>query len=504
MQTPSGKARSGSGTSGSSASASKTVVDLFGLDERPSDPTNNSEPSSNGNLPPPPSPPIQTSSQPSRALQNEMAVLGEMFLDPGAAAVVQGILCSDDFALDRHRIIYAGILRCLNEHGQVDTLLLQEDLDRNGTLRRAGGLIYLAELLDNTITVVNSERHAKLVLEESQIRSLSRSAIEVLQLKKDGKPLHELIGAAQRGLLDLRGPRVSGRHESLADLIPRSIDALECRITEGREITGIPTSISQLDALNLGWHPEELAVVAARAGTGKTALMLQMAKSAAEGGYRVAIQSLEMSAVSLTDRLIISTAGVPGQAYRRGQLSRVERDRVVEATSRLHSLPITADESTGQTIHDIRSKVRSLKATHPDLALFFVDYVQLIKPTGAMESHRLEQSLASAALKEISRELKIAVVGLSQVSRPQQGTEYRRPFMSHLKESGSWEQDSDVVLIIHRPDAADAARAKKEGKTGICEFWLEKQRNGPTGHFETQFIKSEMAFRPLDSRPGFP
>lgn len=423
-----------------------------------------------------------------------MIVLGQMILDPGAAVTAQGILRSDDFAADRHRLIYAAMLRGLNECGQIDTLTLGDELDRNGELRRVGGLLYLATLLDGVITAVNSEQNAQRVLEHSQRRRIAHSAREVLFLHRDGKKLCDLVAASQKGLLGVGERRASGRHENLTDIVTRSLDALDERIADPKSVTGIPTGLDQLDSLTLGWHPTELSVVAARSGHGKSAYMLHATLAAARAGYRVAIQSLEMSSMSLADRLLTATAQVPGQDVRSGNLSPFDRGRIVEAAAELHKHPITVDESTGQTIHDIVAKTRNLKAKHSDLALLFVDYVQFIKPTGTMESYRLEQGLASAALKDLARELEIAVVGLCQVSRPQQGTEYRRPFISHLKESGSWEHDSDVVLILHCPDISDRARARKEDRTGVCEFWLDKQRHGPTGNFEAEFHKSKQSF----------
>lgn len=427
-----------------------------------------------------------------------MLVLGEMLVDAGAAATIQGIIQPDDFELNRHSLIYSAILRCLNDHGEADVVVIQDDLDHLGLLKRCGGVSYLAKLLDNVVTTVNAERHAVLVLEGSQRRRITRGAMEILQLGRDAKPLSELTGAAQRLLLDLRSPRLRGGHEHLSKILPRSMDALERRTASKTEITGITTGIHDLDLLTLGHHPGELTILAARSGQGKTAFMLHLARSAAQAGHHVGIQSLEMSGMSLVDRLLISQSRVSGQSFRSGRLGYSEADRVAEAGAELHDLPITIDESTGQTIHDVRAKLRNLKAKDPNLALYFLDYAQLLKSTGAMENQRLEQALASGILKDLCRELDLAIVALSQVKRPQQGTEYRRPFLSDLKESGTWEHDSDVVLIVHRPEVADVSRAKKEGKLGVCEFWLEKQRNGPTGQFDMEFVKSQLSFRTLD------
>jgi replicative DNA helicase len=434
----------------------------------------------------------------------EKAVLGAMLIEREAIARAIEVLPPDAFYDNRHRRIYASILRLFENGHPVDLITTSEELKRHGELEPAGGDYYLSELTTHVASAANVEYHARIIAEKSVLRRLIETMTAHIGRAYDaGADAFELLDQVESDIFRISDTQLRRAASSMKDVLHDTLASLET--IHGREsgITGVPTGFRSLDALTGGWQPSDLVIIAARPSMGKTAFALAMARNAAmhaKEATPVAIFSLEMSARQLAQRLLTSEARVDSQAARTGRLSDDDWPRLARAASRLSEASIFIDDTPGLSILELRAKCRRLKAEH-GIGLVVVDYLQLMHGTSAVRNANREQEIAqiSRSLKALAKELNIPVIALSQLSRAVEtrGGD-KRPQLSDLRESGSIEQDADVVAFIYRAERYGITVDEHGNSTsGLGEIIVGKQRNGPVGNVRLAFIHQYARFENL-------
>ncbi|MDS1030557.1 replicative DNA helicase [Bacillota bacterium LX-D] len=434
---------------------------------------------------------------PPQNLEAEQAVLGSMLLDKEAIYSVMEVLKSEDFYQDSHRIIYEIILE-LNEQNQaVDLVTLTDELRKNNMLEKVGGVTYVSLLSSVVPTAANARYYAQIVAEKSLLRSLVNAATQIAQIGYEGtENVEQLLDQAESMILRIAERRRSNFFTPIKELLLSTIEHLEYLAEHKGEATGVPT-FRDLDKLLSGLHKSDLIICAARPGMGKTAFCLNIAqKVAIKQKIPVAIFSLEMSKEQLVQRILSAEAMVDQQKLRSGYLQGEDWQKLAAAAARLEDAPIYIDDTPNIGVMEIRGKTRRLKA-EKGLGLIIVDYLQLMKSNHRTENRQQEISEISRSLKALARELDLPVLALSQLSRAVEQTHDKKPALSHLRESGSIEQDSDCVLFIHRPEYYDPETDKK----GIAEIIVAKHRHGPTGSIEVAFLGEYTKFLDLAQQP---
>ncbi len=422
----------------------------------------------------------------------ERAVLGAILLDNDIFDQATEMLKSDDFYVEGHRTIYSIMLALATGSKAIDSLTLREELQRGGSLEAVGGVVYIASLLDGVPRVANVEHYANIIREKSLLRRLVHSANEILirSFSDEEDPGH-LLEAAEKAIFEIGQEKVRGGFVELPEILAATYKHIEA-IHERKElVTGLPTGFTELDQLLSGLQPSDLIIIAARPGLGKTSLALNIAQHLAVREKKVmGIFSLEMSAHQLGMRLLCSEARVDGHKMRSGYLSKEDWKALAQATSRLSQVQMFIDDTPGVTILEMRSKARRLKAQH-GLDLLIVDYLQLMSGTSGgrrAENRQQEISVISRSLKGLAKELDLPLIALSQLSRaPEQRRGDHKPQLSDLRESGSIEQDADVVLFIYRQDLYKREEDLEE-EDSYAQIIIGKQRNGPTGTVKLAFV----------------
>lgn len=430
---------------------------------------------------------------PPQNLEAEQSVLGSMLLDKEAIDEVTDVLTSQDFYRDSHRYIFEAILSLCARQEPVDLITLADELKKQGLLEKVGGASYLALLASMVPTAANARYYAEIVAEKSLLRSLILACTSIIQqCYEAGKEVAALLDEAETLILKVSERR---RHEGFTHVKPlilEVIDQLDMLAKHKGGVTGIPT-FEALDRYLSGLHNSDLIICAARPGMGKTAFCLNIAQRAAmKSDIPVAIFSLEMSKDQLTQRLLAAEAMVDQSKLRSGFLTAEDWQRVTLAAGKLAEAPIYIDDTPGISVMEVRAKSRRLKA-EKGLGLLIVDYLQLMQSHRRVENRQQEISEISRSLKSLARELDVPVLALSQLSRAVEQTHDKRPALSHLRESGSLEQDADVVLFIHRPDYYDPDSEMR----GIAEIIIAKHRHGPTGSVELAFAAEYTRFLDL-------
>ena len=443
---------------------------------------------------------------PPQSLEAERSVLGAMMLDETAVNTVAQILQADDFYRPAHQKICAAAYRLFEKNDAIDIVTLSEELARSGDLEKVGGEIYLAELLDASVTAANVEYHAEIVNEKSILRRMIEVAREITDEAYEGPDeVNAFLDRSEHAMFEVaeRGPGTG--FVPIRDLLKDSFDKIEELYHDKRLITGVPSGYLDLDTLTSGFQPSEFIVVAARPSMGKTALTLNIAQHVAvEHKLPVAFFSLEMSKESLVHRLLACEARVDGNRLRTGFLRETEWPRLTTAAGRLAEAELYIDDAAGTTALEVRAKSRRLMVeTKGRLGMVVIDYLQLIRGHGRVENRQQEISAISRSLKALAKELKIPVVALSQLKRATDVREgARRPMLSDLRESGAIEQDADVVIFINRPEVYGQTPENE----GLAEIIIGKQRNGPIGIVNLFFQKSYTRFENLSRKqePGVP
>ena len=428
----------------------------------------------------------------------EQAVLGAMLLDQDAALRATETLTDSMFYREAHRRLFRAMVVLTERRIVIDHVTLRDELMRRGELDAAGGLEYLAELVDAVPTAANLEFHARIVKDKAILRRLIESATAIVTEAYDARAVaSDLLDSAEGRIFQIAQQRGVEGFTRIKEMLWPTMERIETLQKSGKAITGVPSGFIELDALTSGFQPSELVIVAARPSMGKTAFVLNVAANAALDGQGVALFSLEMSKEALVHRLLTSMARVDSQRVRHGKLRDFDFTQLARAAGLLQSCPIWIDDQPALTLLQMRSKARRLKAEY-DIRLIVVDYLQLMRSPEYSENRVQEISDISRSLKALARELEIPVVALSQLSRAseQRGGE-RKPILSDLRDSGAIEQDADLVIFIHRPEYYDR---EDESKRGVAEIMLSKNRNGPTGDIQLRFSREYTRFDNLSAR----
>ena len=424
----------------------------------------------------------------------EQAVLGAMLLDQDAALRAAELVEDWMFYREAHRRLFRAMLALTEQRTVIDHITLRDELLRRGELETAGGLEYLAELVDAVPTAANIEFHSKIVKDKAILRRLIETSTSIITEAYDGHATaNDLLDSAEAKIFQISQQRGDEGFTRIKEMLWPTMERIETLQRSGKAVTGVPSGFADLDEMTSGFQASELIVVAARPSMGKTAFCLNVATQAAVDGFGVAVFSLEMSKEALVQRMLCAEARVDSQAVRRGSLRDPDFTRLARAAGILQSCPVWIDDSPALTLLEMRSKARRLKVEN-DVRLIVVDYLQLMRSPEYSENRVQEISDISRSLKGLARELHIPVIALSQLSRAseQRGGE-RRPILSDLRDSGAIEQDADVVLFIHRPEMYQKEDSEGNSLEGIAEVIVGKHRNGPTGtvnlYFHKQFTR---------------
>lgn len=436
---------------------------------------------------------------PPQSLDSERALLGALLLKPDVLHDVSDTIRSDSFYADKHKTIFEA-MRELSDRGEpIDLLSLSEKLQALGELERVGGRAYIAELIEAAPTPGNYAHYADLVARKYVMRALIDTAHGITEAAYDeGRDTHEVLDEAEKSIYAIGNGVAAHKFVNIGDKLEDAWERIEALSKKEDGIRGVPTGLSGLDNLLSGLHPSDLIILAARPSVGKTSLALDIARNAAvRHGVSVGIFSLEMSSEQLVDRMLAAESYVDSWKIRTGAV-RTEDDfgRIRDALETLSKAPIYIDDKPGNNILAMRAVARRLKRER-GIGLIVVDYLQLMTPVGAKASDSLVQQVTeiSRSLKGLARELNVPVLALSQLSR---AVEQRggKPRLSDLRDSGSIEQDADVVMFIHREDRTNP----DSDRQNIAEILVEKHRNGPTGRVELFFDDKRTSFQSLDTK----
>jgi replicative DNA helicase len=437
----------------------------------------------------------QTAPVPPQNLEAEESVLGAMMLSPGAIGAVSEALDAGDFYRESHAKIYRAALALYAKGEPVDAITLVDELEERGDLEDAGGRVRIHELAALVPASANAGHYARIVREMATLRGLIRAGGEISTLgwERPGETT-DLVDRAEQIVFDLSQSRVTSEFSHIEELLKDSFERITALYEAGAEVTGTPSGFRDLDRLTSGFQPGNLIIVAARPSMGKSGLGLCMAANLAmRAEVPTAIFTLEMSKSEVTQRLMCSEAKVESQRLRTGKLAADDWPRLTAACDRLAKAPIYVDDTGSITMMEIRSKARRLKSREPSLGLIVVDYLQLMTSGATVENRVQEVSQISRSLKILARDLDVPILAMSQLSRAVEQRHDKRPILSDLRESGSIEQDADLVMFIYRDEYYD----DESEHQGIAEVHLAKHRNGPTDTVKLSFLKRYAKFADL-------
>ncbi|MEB2300499.1 replicative DNA helicase [Lysinibacillus xylanilyticus] len=426
----------------------------------------------------------------------EQSVIGAIFLDPQSLITASEILLADDFYHNAHKQIFETMLRLSDLGKAIDVVTVTEELSAKKEIEDVGGLSYLLELANAVPTAANVAHYAKIVEEKALLRRLIRVATKIVE---DGytreDEVEALLGEAEKKMMEVASRKNAGDFKHVKDVLVETFDNIEQLQSQKGDVTGIPTGFRDLDHITAGFQRNDLIIVAARPSVGKTAFALNVAQSVAvQARENVAIFSLEMGAEQLVMRMLCAEGNIDAQVLRTGALTTEDWGKLTMAMGSLSNSGIFIDDTPGVRINEIRAKCRRLAQEH-GLGMILIDYLQLIQGSGkAGENRQQEVSEISRSLKHLARELKVPVIALSQLSRGVEQRQDKRPMMSDLRESGSIEQDADIVAFLYRDDYYD----KESESKNMIEIIIAKQRNGPTGTVTLAFKKEFNKFINVD------
>jgi replicative DNA helicase len=400
---------------------------------------------------------------------------------------VADVVAAGDLYRPDHRLIFETISRLVERDKPPDAVTVAEQLERQGQLEAAGGIDYIARLVEETSSAANVRAYASIVREYSMLRQLIEVGgdIAASAYKTEGRPVNELVDLAEQRVFQIadRGQRTGKGFKALKDILPGTIDRLDVLSHSDGDITGVSTGFNELDERTAGLQRGELIIVAGRPSMGKTTLAVNIAENAAIGNQiPTAIFSMEMSSEQLTFRMIGSIGRVNQSNLRRGRLNDEDWRRIDSAVSMMSAAPLFIDDSAGLSPTEVRARARRLKREH-GLGLIVIDYLQLMQVAGTAENRATEISEISRSLKALAKELDLPVIALSQLNRSVEQRVDKKPVMSDLRESGAIEQDADVIVFIYREEVYD----KETPRKGVADIIIGKQRNGPIGEFHLTF-----------------
>jgi replicative DNA helicase len=434
-------------------------------------------------------------------LEAERSILGAILLDDKASLPVFEILKPQDFYLESHRKIFDCMVRLMNNSRPIDLVTLKEELQRANDLESVGGAAYLAGLTDYLPRALNIEHYAEIVRSKSTLRRLIQISSEIMARSyQDEEPAQDILQHLEQAIFDIARQQFHTGFSSIAPIVSDVFKQIEELANRKAPVTGLETGFVDLDRLTAGMHPANLIIVAARPGLGKTSLCLNIAEHVAIRKKKtVGIFSLEMSKEQLVKRLLCSEARIDAHRINTGFLSKEDWNKLSQASGDLSETRIFIDDSATLTVPELRTKARRLSLEH-GLDLLIVDYLQLMSGANQRYENRTQEiSQISRGLKAIAKELQLPLIAVSQLSRAIESRtgEHRRPQLSDLRESGSIEQDADVVLFIHREDMYNPT----EENSGRAELIIGKQRNGPLGSVMLAFSKPFTRFDSFYEEP---
>lgn len=436
---------------------------------------------------------------PPQNIEAEQAVLGAMLIDKEAIAKASEVLTSSDFYREAHRVIFNAMLELYNKNEAVDMVTVTEILKRDNKLEDIGGLAYITSLANVVLTAANVKYHADIVAEKSVLRQLVRVSTEIAAMGYEAnEDVGTLLDTAESRILEISNRKKKADFTPINDVLMESVQNIEKLINNRGGLTGLPSGFADLDKLTSGLHPSDFIILAARPSMGKTALALNIVQNVALRAHKriggeprsVAFFSLEMSKEQLVNRMLCAEAGIDSQRLRVGEMGDKDWDALWGACDLMSKAKIYIDDTAGITVMDMRSRARRLKAEH-GLDLIVVDYLQLMQGSGKRNNsgdRQQEVSEISRSLKALARELDVPVLALSQLSRSVEARQVKRPMLSDLRESGSLEQDADIVAFLYREDYYNPETENKH-----TELIIAKHRNGPVDtvnlFFHKQFTK---------------
>lgn len=426
-------------------------------------------------------------------------MLGAMLIDKEAIAKATEVLSADDFYREAHRVIFSAMLELYNKNEAVDMVTVTEILKRDNKLEDIGGIAYITSLANVVLTAANVKYHAEIVAEKSVLRQLVRVSTEIAAMGYEAnEDVGTLLDTAESRILEISNRKKKNDFTAINDILMDSVQSIESLLQNKGGLTGLPAGFADLDKLTSGLHPSDFIILAARPSMGKTALALNIVQNVALRAHKViggeprsvAFFSLEMSKEQLVNRMLCAEAGIDSQRLRVGEMRDEDWKHLWDACDTMSRAKIYIDDTAGITAMDMRSRARRLKAEH-GLDLIVVDYLQLMQGSGKRNNsgdRQQEVSEISRSLKALARELDVPVLALSQLSRSVESRQVKRPMLSDLRESGSLEQDADIVAFLYREDYYNPETENKH-----TELIIAKHRNGPVDtvnlFFQKQFTK---------------
>lgn len=435
----------------------------------------------------------------------EEAVLGALMLEKTALEKVMGFLKKEAFYVDAHQAIFEAISELSNDSNPVDILTVTEQLRKNGKLEEVGGAYYITQLSNRVASAANIEYHAHIVIQKHIQRKLIAIAGEIGEKAfEETSDAFELLDESEKKLFEIKNESMTKSYDDVRDLLHEAISQIENLKSDTEGLTGVPTGFTALDRITAGWQRSDLIILAARPGMGKTALTLSMARNAAVLAQKsVAIFSLEMSSLQLTKRLISAEAELDADKLRTGKLEEYEWQQLHSRIRTIEEAKIFIDDTPALTVLDLKAKARRLKRRQ-NIDMIIIDYLQLMRGDESnKQGGNREQEIGyiSRSLKGLAKELDIPVIALAQLSREVEKRQDKKPLLSDLRESGSIEQDADLVTFIYRPEYYGITQ-DHEGNdlTGMAELIIRKHRNGQTGEVTLKFVSKYGKFEDWDTK----
>jgi len=426
----------------------------------------------------------------------EQSALGGMLLSKDAVADVTGLLRGPDFYVPKHEVIYEAVLALYARGEPTDAITVTDQLTKMGDLQRAGGAEYLHTITSIVPTAANASYYAEIVAEKALLRRLVEAGTRIVQMGYAGEgEAVDLVNSAQSEIYGVTGADQANDYVPLSDAVTAAIEEIEkAKMSEGG-MMGVPTGFAELDEKTNGFAAGQMIIVAARPAMGKSTLALDIARSGSVGaGATTVFFSLEMGRAEIAMRLLAAEASIPMQTLRKGALDQRDFTKLAATQARINEAPLFIDDSPNLTLVEIRAKCRRLKQRH-NLKMVVIDYLQLLSSGKRVESRQQEVSEFSRALKLLSKELEVPVVALSQLNRASEQRSDKMPAISDLRESGSLEQDADMVILLHR----ESSYEKDNPRAGEADLILAKQRNGPTGTVTVAFQGHYSRFQDMPS-----
>jgi replicative DNA helicase len=439
---------------------------------------------------------------PPQNMEAEQAVLGAMLIEREAISKVAELLRPEDCYREAHRLIYNAMLELFNKNDAVDMVTVIEFLRKEDKLEAAGGIAYVTSLANSVPTAANVLYHARIVEEKALLRQLINAATNIAGMGYEGsEEVASILDSAEKMILSVSSRKMGGEFTPIKSIIFDAFNKIEQLYASKGSITGLSTGFKDLDKLTSGLQPSDLILIAARPSMGKTAFVLNIAQHIGIAEKKaVAFFSLEMSKEQLVQRMLCAESAIDSQRLRIGELEAKDWTKLVSGADRLSAAPIFIDDTAGITVMEMRSKARRLKIEH-NLSLIIIDYLQLMQGSGkgkGSENRQQEISEISRSLKALAREINVPVIALSQLSRSVESRQVKKPMLSDLRESGSLEQDADIVAFLYRDDYYNPDSEQKN----ITEVIIAKHRNGPVDTIQLFFHKQFTKFSDLSKLPG--